>query len=80
MGKVAEDMRIDFVVSTGDNFVDNGPASVDDRAFRESFVDIYTARTLQKPWYLGKHTYSSCLVRWNTNYHLFTLIWTKLPV
>jgi len=53
MGKVAEDMSIDFVVSTRDNFLDDGLSSVHDRAFRDS-VDVYTAKSLQKPWYLGK--------------------------
>ncbi|KAG2549999.1 hypothetical protein PVAP13_9KG283900 [Panicum virgatum] len=53
MGKVAEDVSIDMVVSTGDNFLDDGLASVDDKAFHESFVDVYTAKSLQKPWYLG---------------------------
>ncbi|XP_062205551.1 purple acid phosphatase 4-like [Phragmites australis] len=59
MGKVAEEMNIHFVVSTGDNFLDNGLASVDDKAFHESFVDVYTAKSLQKPWYLvlGNHDY-----------------------
>ncbi|CAN6288566.1 unnamed protein product [Urochloa humidicola] len=59
MGKIAEDMGIDFVVSTGDNFLDDGLASVEDRAFHESFVDVYTAKSLQKPWYLvlGNHDY-----------------------
>ena len=56
MGKVAEDVSIDMVVSTGDNFLDDGLASVDDKTFHESFVDVYTAKSLQKPWYLGKHT------------------------
>ncbi|KAG2550001.1 purple acid phosphatase 4-like isoform X2 [Panicum virgatum] len=59
MGKVAEDVSIDMVVSTGDNFLDDGLASVDDKAFHESFVDVYTAKSLQKPWYLvlGNHDY-----------------------
>ncbi|WVZ57949.1 hypothetical protein U9M48_008277 [Paspalum notatum var. saurae] len=60
MGKVAEAMNnIDFVVSTGDNFLDDGLASVDDRAFHESFVDVYTAESLRKQWYLvlGNHDY-----------------------
>ncbi|KAG8088057.1 hypothetical protein GUJ93_ZPchr0010g8308 [Zizania palustris] len=53
MGEVAEEMEIDFVVSTGDNFLEDGLAAVDDKAFHESFVDVYTAQSLQKPWYLG---------------------------
>uniref|UniRef100_A0A0E0EVE0 Purple acid phosphatase n=1 Tax=Oryza meridionalis TaxID=40149 RepID=A0A0E0EVE0_9ORYZ len=53
MGKVAEETEIDFVVSTGDNFLENGLAGVDDMAFHDSFMDVYTAKSLHKPWYLG---------------------------
>lgn len=55
MGKVAEETEIDFVVSTGDNFLENGLAGVDDMAFHDSFMDVYTAKSLHKPWYLGNH-------------------------
>jgi tartrate-resistant acid phosphatase type 5 len=55
MGRVGEKLDIDFVVSTGDNFYDTGLTGVDDDAFEQSFTDIYTAKSLQKPWYLGKH-------------------------
>ncbi|XP_031253461.1 purple acid phosphatase 17-like [Pistacia vera] len=59
MGKVAEKLNIDFVVSTGDNFYDNGLEGVDDPAFEDSFTKIYTAKGLQKQWYsiLGNHDY-----------------------
>ncbi|KAJ3679659.1 hypothetical protein LUZ60_017670 [Juncus effusus] len=59
MGKVGEELDIDFVISTGDNFYDNGLTGVDDKAFEQSFTDIYTAESLQKPWYtvLGNHDY-----------------------
>ncbi|CAB4281440.1 unnamed protein product [Prunus armeniaca] len=59
MGKVGEKLDIDFVVSTGDNFYDNGLASEHDTAFEESFTKIYTAKSLQKQWYsvLGNHDY-----------------------
>ncbi|EEC66482.1 hypothetical protein OsI_32568 [Oryza sativa Indica Group] len=59
MGKVAEETEIDFVVSTGDNFLENGLAGVDDMAFHDSFMDVYTAKSLHKPWYLvlGNHDY-----------------------
>jgi tartrate-resistant acid phosphatase type 5 len=53
MGRVGEKLNIDFVVSTGDNFYSNGLKGVHDQAFEESFTDIYTAQSLQKPWYLG---------------------------
>ncbi|KAL6596027.1 hypothetical protein ACP70R_047391 [Stipagrostis hirtigluma subsp. patula] len=59
MGKVGKKLDIDFIISTGDNFYDNGLDGVDDDAFEESFTDIYTAKSLQKPWYLvlGNHDY-----------------------
>jgi len=59
MGKVGEELDIDFVVSTGDNFYENGLTGVDDQQFEESFANIYTAQSLNKPWYLvlGNHDY-----------------------
>lgn len=54
MGKVGEKLDIDFVVSTGDNFYENGLTGVHDRQFEQSFTNIYTAKSLQKPWYLGE--------------------------
>ncbi|KQJ88252.1 hypothetical protein BRADI_4g16607v3 [Brachypodium distachyon] len=55
----AQKMGVDFVISTGDNFYDDGLTGVDDKAFEESFTGIYTAKSLQKPWYtvLGNHDY-----------------------
>ncbi|KAJ6898989.1 hypothetical protein NC652_025479 [Populus alba x Populus x berolinensis] len=59
MGKIGEKLDIDFVVSTGDNFYDNGLTGLNDQAFEESFTKIYTATSLQKQWYsvLGNHDY-----------------------
>ncbi|CAN6295836.1 unnamed protein product [Urochloa humidicola] len=59
MGRVGEKLNIDFVISTGDNFYEDGLKGVHDKAFEESFTDIYTAQSLQKPWYLvlGNHDY-----------------------
>lgn len=54
MGIVGEKLEIDFVISTGDNFYDDGLTGVDDSAFEESFSKIYTAPSLQKQWYNGK--------------------------
>ena len=53
MGKIGEKLDIDFVISTGDNFYDNGLTGVDDKLFEESFTNIYTAKSLQKQWYSG---------------------------
>ncbi|KAF3438303.1 hypothetical protein FNV43_RR21065 [Rhamnella rubrinervis] len=59
MGKMGEKVDIDFIVSTGDNFYDNGLVNEHDIAFEESFTKIYTAKSLQKQWYsvLGNHDY-----------------------
>uniref|UniRef100_A0A7N0TGJ8 Purple acid phosphatase n=1 Tax=Kalanchoe fedtschenkoi TaxID=63787 RepID=A0A7N0TGJ8_KALFE len=59
MGIVAEKLDIDFVVSTGDNFYDDGLTGENDPAFEESFTKIYTSPSLQKQWYnvLGNHDY-----------------------
>ncbi|KAG1342699.1 purple acid phosphatase 3 [Cocos nucifera] len=59
MGKIGEVLDIDFVISVGDNFYEDGLTGVDDKAFEESFTSIYTAQSLQKPWYavLGNHDY-----------------------
>lgn len=59
MGIVGDKLDIDFVVSTGDNFYDNGLTSDTDPAFFESFTNIYTSKSLQKQWYsvLGNHDY-----------------------
>ena len=56
MGKVAQKLSIDFVVSTGDNFYEKGLASPYDPEFKDSFTKIYTANSLQKQWYSGKHS------------------------
>lgn len=59
MGVIGQQLDIDFVISTGDNFYDSGLTGIDDPAFEESFTNIYTASSLQKQWYtvLGNHDY-----------------------
>lgn len=54
MERVGEKLDIDFVLSTGDNFYDNGLTGIHDTNFVESFTNIYTAKSLQKQWYSGK--------------------------
>lgn len=46
-------MNVDFIVSTGDNFYDDGLTDDNDPLFVESFTKIYTAKSLQKQWYSG---------------------------
>ncbi|KAJ6805423.1 purple acid phosphatase 3-like [Iris pallida] len=59
MGKVGDELNIDFVISTGDNFYEDGLSGLDDKAFEESFSNVYVAPSLQKQWYivLGNHDY-----------------------
>ncbi|GAV72126.1 Metallophos domain-containing protein [Cephalotus follicularis] len=59
MGRTGEKLDIDFVISTGDNFYDDGLEGVNDPAFEQSFTNIYTGKYLQKQWYtvLGNHDY-----------------------
>lgn len=59
MGLVGQKLDIDFVISTGDNFYEDGLTGVDDPAFNESFTAIYAAPSLKKQWYnvLGNHDY-----------------------
>jgi tartrate-resistant acid phosphatase type 5 len=53
MGLVGEKLDIDFVISTGDNIYDDGIANTSDPLFKECFTNIYTAESLQTPWYIG---------------------------
>lgn len=59
MGKHATRTRSRCVMSVGDNFYDDGVASATDPQWRTSFEDVYTADSLQVPWYvaLGNHDY-----------------------
>lgn len=54
MGVIGEKLDIDFVISTGDNFYEDGLTGVDDPAFKDSFTNIYAAPSLQTQWYNGK--------------------------
>lgn len=59
MGAAATTLGARFVVSVGDNFYDTGVKSADDPQWKTSFEDVYTAPSLQTPWYvaLGNHDY-----------------------
>lgn len=54
MGSIGERLNVDFIVSTGDNFYDDGLKGINDSAFQNSFTKVYTAKSLQKQWYNGK--------------------------
>ena len=59
MGVYADQYDAEFVVALGDNFYDNGVASTDDEQWQTTFDDVFTADSLQVPWYalLGNHDY-----------------------
>lgn len=59
MDSTARARGIRFVISTGDNFYDNGVPSVDSDRWRTSFEDVYIGPALAVPWYavLGNHDY-----------------------
>jgi acid phosphatase len=59
MGVAAQDIGAQFIISVGDNFYENGVATVDDPQWQTSFEKVYTAPSLQVPWrvILGNHDY-----------------------
>lgn len=57
MGVVGEQLDIDFVISVGDNFYEDGLKADSDPSFEASFSHIYTHPSLQKQWYSGNFTY-----------------------
>jgi len=59
MGKTAADNKIKFVVNTGDNFYYCGLQNTSDFQIAEDYTKVYTASSLQVPWYssLGNHEY-----------------------
>ena len=59
MGRAAQEVHSRFIVALGDNFYPRGVQSVSDDHWRLAFEDVYTASSLQTPWYalLGNHDY-----------------------
>ena len=59
MGRTAAETNARFVLSVGDNFYEDGVRSADDPQWHSSFEAIYTAPSLQVPWFvaLGNHDY-----------------------
>ena len=57
MGLAATKRRCRFIVSVGDNFYEKGVRSADDPQWKSSFEGVYTAPSLNVPWYaiLGNH-------------------------
>ncbi len=59
MGLKGAKMDAKFVIAVGDNFYEHGVASVTDPHWQKSFEKVYTAPSLQVPWWsaLGNHDY-----------------------
>ncbi|XP_053711935.1 tartrate-resistant acid phosphatase type 5-like [Synchiropus splendidus] len=60
MSRIAAQMGTDFVLSLGDNFYYSGVDSVDSPRFKDTFEMVYTAKSLQVPWYVlaGNHDHA----------------------
>lgn len=59
MAETAEQNKKAFVVNTGDNFYYCGITSTSDKQVADDFTNVYSAKSLQVPWYsvLGNHEY-----------------------
>jgi tartrate-resistant acid phosphatase type 5 len=59
MGIAAQAMDAKFVIAVGDNFYEDGVKSATDLQWQSSFENVYTASSLQVPWWaaLGNHDY-----------------------
>lgn len=60
MGKIGSSISSEFVVALGDNFYSNGVTSDLDFRFTSTWLNIYTASSLQTKWYLiaGNHDHN----------------------
>ncbi len=77
MADFAADNAVQFVVTTGDNFYENGVESTADPQWKHSFESIYSAPSLQIPWYptLGNHDYRG-MVQAQIDYSRGSSRWT----
>ena len=59
MGVFAEKYKTGFVLTLGDNIYNTGVTGTDDPKWQTCFEQVYTASSLQIPWYasLGNHDY-----------------------
>lgn len=60
MATIASSINAEFIVAMGDNFYSNGVTSDKDTRFTNTWLNIYTAASLQKPWYViaGNHDHN----------------------
>jgi len=59
MGLFAENNKINFILTLGDNIYEDGVTSTTDPKWQTCFENVYSAKSLQIPWYvtLGNHDY-----------------------
>jgi len=59
MAIACKNAAANFVISVGDNFYEDGVASLEDPHWQQPFERVYAAPSLQVPWYviLGNHDY-----------------------
>ncbi len=59
MNYYAHEYQAKFIITTGDNFYENGVRSIDDPQWIYSFENVYHGGSLQRDWYvtLGNHDY-----------------------
>lgn len=91
MAATADEVGSRFVLSMGDNFYPAGVQSVTDPNWKQSFEDVYTAASLQTPWFaaLGNHDYrgrpkaqvlySARSARWNMPQRYYQVASAALP-
>lgn len=77
MGIIGSTINAQFVLALGDNFYSHGVQNADDPRFQETFENVFTADSLQVPWYVvagnhdwygnvsGEIAYSKKSERWN---------------
>ena len=96
MGIIGSQISPSFVLALGDNFYDAGVKSADDPRFQETFENVFTAPSLDIPFYViagnhdhhgnvsGEIAYSAKSKRWNfpaTHYKLnFTIPGTNSTI
>jgi tartrate-resistant acid phosphatase type 5 len=61
MGKIAKLIKVNFILTCGDNFQFSGVNSIDDSQWNTNYINVYNDSSLLVPWYpaLGNHDYVS---------------------
>ncbi len=79
MGVYADKNKCDFVITLGDNIYETGVTGTDDPKWQTCFEQVYTAPSLEIPWYasLGNHDYGGN-VQAQIDYSAFSKKW-RMP-